>query len=302
MLRIAKNLGSVGLLFTITKQNGAQAISTGLTSESEATVDSQIKAMTESVQQALSQSGSEALADSEIENMIQSQVQTLVTEQAKTEQKAGHKHRKHHKHAKGKRHHHKHAKPHAEGFVQTHANATHTNAPASSSLVKTHAKNDFEAYSMPVDIPIDEVKAITLKVSPTYHLDRVESVTLKSFRKVVGYDTFNSILKKDRDEKKDPSDHYNVTVSMMIQRIPEEKAPAPLRDPYDGSKTLASTLDKGFPYDDADNSPDDQVANWKNKKINPATLVGKLNGENITKEALVNLVRDSDSPITNGLL
>ena len=186
--------------------------------------------------------------------------------------------------------------------MQTHANATHTNAPASSSLVKTHAKNDFEAYSMPVDIPIDEVKAITLKVSPTYHLDRVESVTLKSFRKVVGYDTFNSILKKDRDEKKDPSDHYNVTVSMMIQRIPEDKAPAPLRDPYDGSKTLSSTLDKGFPYDDADNSPDDQVANWKNKKINPATLVGKLNGENITKEALVNLVRDSDSPITNGLL
>ena len=88
MLRIAKNLGSVGLLFTITKQNGAQAISTGLTSESEATVDSQIKAMTESVQQALSQSGSESLADSEIENMIQSHVQSLVEEQAKTEQKA----------------------------------------------------------------------------------------------------------------------------------------------------------------------------------------------------------------------
>ena len=88
MLRIAKNLGSVGLLFTITKQNGAQALSSGLTSESEAAVDSQIKAMTSSVQQALSQSGSEALADSEIENMIQSQVQTLVKEQAKTEQKA----------------------------------------------------------------------------------------------------------------------------------------------------------------------------------------------------------------------
>lgn len=186
--------------------------------------------------------------------------------------------------------------------MQTNANATHAMAPASSSLVKTKAKNDFEQYSQPVDIPIDEVKAITLKVSPTYHLDRVESVTLKSFRKVVGYDTFNSILKKDRDEKKDPSDHYNVTVSMMIQRIPEEKAAPPLKDPYDGSKTLAETLDKGFPYDDADNSPDDQVANWKNKKINPATLVGKLNGENITKEALVNLVRDSDSPITQGLV
>ena len=155
---------------------------------------------------------------------------------------------------------------------------------------------------MPVDIPIDEVKAITLKVSPTYHLDRVESVTLKSFRKVVGYDTFNSILKKDRDEKKDSSDHYNVTVSMMIQRIPEDKSAPPLRDPYDGSKTLSETLDKGFPYDDADNQPDDQVAHWKDKKVNPATLVGKLNGENITKESLVNLVRDTDSPITNGLV
>merc|ERR1719450_1732100 len=88
----------------------------------------------------------------------------------------------------------------------------------------------------------------------------------------------------------------------MIQRVPEEKAPPPLKDPYNGEKTLAETLDKGFPYDDADNSPDDQVANWKNKMPNPATLVGKLNGENITKEALVNLVRDSDAPITQGLV
>ena len=123
----------------------------------------------------------------------------------------------------------------------------HGAAPASSNLVKTKAKNDFDQYSMPVDIPIDEVKAITLKVSPTYHLDRVESVTLKSFRKVVGYDTFNSILKKDRDEKKDISDYYNVTVSMMIKRVPEEVAAPPLRDPFDGSKTLSQSLDKGFP-------------------------------------------------------
>lgn len=89
MLRIAKNLGSVGLLFSITKDTGVAAISTGLQAESEATVDSQIKSLTSSVQQALSQSGagSEALADSEIENMIQSHVQSLVQEQAKTEQK-----------------------------------------------------------------------------------------------------------------------------------------------------------------------------------------------------------------------
>jgi hypothetical protein len=57
---------------------------------------------------------------------------------------------------------------------------------------------------------------IGVKVSPTFSQDNIHSVTLKSFRKVVGYDTFNSILKKERDEKKDPSDYYNVTVSMMI--------------------------------------------------------------------------------------
>ena len=57
MLRIAKNLGSVGLLFTVTKLDGAQAISTAMTAESEAAVDAQIKALTSSVQQALSQSG-----------------------------------------------------------------------------------------------------------------------------------------------------------------------------------------------------------------------------------------------------
>jgi len=43
---------------------------------------------------------------------------------------------------------------------------------------------------------------------------------------VVGYDTFNSILKGDRDETKDPNDHYNVTVSLMVTRkrpIPKNK-------------------------------------------------------------------------------
>ena len=78
-----------------------------------------------------------------------------------------------------------------------------------------------------------------MKISPTYALDQVESVTLKSFRKVVGYDTFNSILKGDRDEKKDVSDHYNITVSMMVRRVPETVSPPPKVDPYDGDKTLA---------------------------------------------------------------
>ena len=103
-----------------------------------------------------------------------------------------------------------------------------------------------------VNVPIDEKRALTLKVSPTYTLDSVNSVTLKSFRKIVGYDTFESIRKKARGESKDTSDYYNVTVSMMIQRKPVEAAAAPAADPYapNGGATLASTLDKGFPYDD----------------------------------------------------
>jgi len=152
---------------------------------------------------------------------------------------------------------------------------------------------------MPVDIPIDEIKAITLKVSPTYELDRVESVTLKSFRKVVGYDTFNSILKDDRDEKKDPSDHYNVTVSMMIQRVPADRAKPPPRDVYGGGKSLAEVLDKGFPYDDGDIDLTSKLA-APEKTV--AQVVGKLNGENITKQNLKNLVSDKTSPVTGALV
>jgi len=61
-------------------------------------------------------------------------------------------------------------------------------------------------------------------VAPTYGLDDIQSVTLKSFRKVVGYDTFDAILKKERSEQKDPADYYNVTVSMMIKRNPAVQA------------------------------------------------------------------------------
>ena len=108
------------------------------------------------------------------------------------------------------------------------------------------------SHSQLVSVPIDEKRALALKVSPTYTLDSVNSVTLKSFRKIVGYDTFESIRKKNRSEAKDTSDYYNVTVSMMIQRKPVEAAAAPAADPYspNGAQTLASTLDKGFPYDD----------------------------------------------------
>jgi hypothetical protein len=126
------------------------------------------------------------------------------------------------------------------------------NAMSAMSGAKFTDAEILEQHSQKVNVPIDEKRALTLKVSPTYTLDSVNSVTLKSFRKIVGYDTFESIRKKSRGEAKDTSDYYNVTVSMMIQRKPVEAAAAPAADPYNpnGAATLASTLDKGFPYDD----------------------------------------------------
>ena len=122
----------------------------------------------------------------------------------------------------------------------------------SSALEALAENNSADARSQTVSVPIDEKRALTVKVSPTYDLDNIESVTLKSFRKIVGYDTFESIRRKNRNEDKDTSDHYNVTVSMMVRRKPVEAASAPARDPYapDGAPSLAATLDKGFPYDD----------------------------------------------------
>ena len=90
---------------------------------------------------------------------------------------------------------------------------------------------------------------------------------------------------------------------MMVRRIPEDVAHPPAHDPYNGGVSIASTLDKGFPYDDGDNTTDDMTPNWKrDSRPKSSQLVGKLNGENITKEALVNLVRDTDAPITQSLL
>jgi len=131
--------------------------------------------------------------------------------------------------------------------------------PASSSLMNTVQKGKEQGTdqrSQVVQVPIDEVKAIGMKVSPTYELDDIQSVTLKSFRKVVGYDTFNSILKKDRDEQKDTSDYYNVTVSMMVRRKPQNTVTY-TPDKFEGGKTLSDLLDKGFPYDDNDVQPND---------------------------------------------
>jgi len=174
-------------------------------------------------------------------------------------------------------------------------------APAKSNLVTTKS-DPFDAFGQSTDVPIDEIKAITLKVNPTYSQDIVESVTLKSFRKVVGYDTFNSILNQARDEKKDISDHYNVTLTVMVKRIPESTRATAANDVFAGGKSLSEVMDKGFPYDDGDNSIDDQTANWSKKNHKGQTQVGKLNGENVTKSALVNLIKDTDAPITQALI
>ena len=88
---------------------------------------------------------------------------------------------------------------------------------------------------------------MTVKVSPTYALDEIQSVTLKAFRKIVGYDTFESIRVKERNEAKDTSDYYNVTVSMMVRRKPVEGASAATATT---GQSLSASLDKGFPYDD----------------------------------------------------
>jgi hypothetical protein len=83
-------------------------------------------------------------------------------------------------------------------------------------------------------------------------MDDIQSVTLKAFRKVIGYDTFDSIRKGNRSETKDPNDYYNVTVSMLIKRRPEEAPKVYEGDIFAGGKTLSKILDKGFPYDDGD--------------------------------------------------
>ena len=136
--------------------------------------------------------------------------------------------------------------------VGSEAHAHLTNAMESLTDAKFTDTEILASHSQLVSVPIDEKRALALKVSPTYTLDSVNSVTLKSFRKIVGYDTFESIRKKNRSEAKDTSDYYNVTVSMMIQRKPVEAAAAPATDPYspNGAQTLAASLDKGFPYDD----------------------------------------------------
>jgi hypothetical protein len=88
VMKLAKNLGSVGLLFTIQQQSGVGAIKTGLKAQSAAQVDESIQSFSDSVQQALSQTGegSEAFADSEIQSFIHSNVQSMIAENLESQQ------------------------------------------------------------------------------------------------------------------------------------------------------------------------------------------------------------------------
>jgi len=104
------------------------------------------------------------------------------------------------------------------------------------------------AHSQKFAVPIDDKKPLKIKIAPTYMLDTVQSITLKSFRKVVGYDTFESIKKKKRSQDKDASDYYNVTVSFIVRR---KSIDACGKDKtFDALEGLHG--DKGFPYDDED--------------------------------------------------
>jgi hypothetical protein len=157
----------------------------------------------------------------------------------------------------------------------------HSSEPPKQAILagmKSQSQDDVDKRSSVAQVPIDETDAIGVKISPTFGQDNIQSVTLKSFRKVVGYDTFNSILKKDRDEKKDPSDYYNVTVSLMVQRKPKSVAVAKSKD----AKTLAEVLDKGFPYDDADINVLER-ARPALASVSVGKMVGQLDGHNITK-------------------
>merc|ERR1711935_794455 len=295
---ILKNIGCLALLFSVT-HHGVEATR----ATSMALVNQQIEALSGAVHQALLEQGTgiEQMSESEIRSSVAEHLANFLDsssdrmEMFPTEENMvmlGHKH--HHK--KGKKH--AHAVPTA-------------NLAAASSKDIYQDKRMGNAMGLPnpsaqqngqfVNVPIDEVDAVRLHITPTFARDIVDSVTLKAFRKVIGYDTFASILQQNRDEVKDPDDHYNITVSMMVRRIPPPRASKSL-DQWNGGELITPKLDKGFPYDDGDNTITDAAPRFKKTGPVEATTVGKLNGENVTKEALKNLIQDRTMPVTQELI
>merc|ERR1719281_1846545 len=99
--------------------------------------------------------------------------------------------------------------------------------------VLSKAKQDVGPNEFIVHAPIDEINPLTVKLAPTFERDTVMSARVGAFRKIVGYDTFDSILKQNRDEIKDPNDYYNVSINMMIKRTPLA-GPNKVLDEYNG--------------------------------------------------------------------
>jgi hypothetical protein len=297
-IKVLRNVGCLALLFSVTHLNGVEAAK----ATSMAAVNQQIEALSGAVHQALLEQGTgiEQMSESEIRSSIAEHLANYLDsasdrlEMFPTQENSflqlSHKH--HHK--KGKK---------------------HANAVPSANLASAAAKDIYQdkrmgnAMALPagegqfVNVPIDEVDAVRLHITPTNARDIVDSVTLKAFRKVIGYDTFASILQQNRDEVKDPDDHYNITVSMMVRRIPPPRASKTL-DQWNGGELITPKLDKGFPYDDGDNTITDAAPRFKKTSGGPveATTVGKLNGENVTKEALKNLIQDRTMPVTQELI
>jgi hypothetical protein len=173
-------------------------------------------------------------------------------------------------------------------------------APVNNVLAKTALfNNTVGANEFLVHAPIDEVNPISVKLAPTFERDTVMSARVGAFRKIVGYDTFDSILKQERDEIKDPNDYYNVSINMMIKRVPN-LGPNKVLDAWNGGEQITPKLDKGFPYDDGDNTISDKVKG--SQPSDKGKAAGKLNGENITTGDLKNLIIDKAVPLTESTL
>jgi len=272
----------------------------GLQAESMLAVNQKIAELANTMHEAMRAEGNEDVTYAQIEESLKNHVsERFIDERPSIDDYLnlqGEERVKAHSHKPHKHHHHHHHK-HGHKKAASSGSTMHAMPPKASTFTQAKAQ---EFTSQLVSVPIDEVKAITMKVSTTFARDIIDSVTLKSFRKVIGYDTFESILKENRNEGKDPDDHYNITVSMMVRRQPEPAAAA-APDKYNGGESLAARLDKGFPYDD-DGDITESTQSFKKGPPTQKTNVAVLNGENVTKESLKNLLVDKTAPVTQELI
>merc|ERR1712070_1010350 len=269
-------------------------------------VNQKVEALASTLHQAMMEEGAETMTEAELRSSIASNLSAFLSEDHGFETYPTDKdfvqlEKKHH----AKKHHKKHGKKApAQSTLNKvvpdiYVNADGTPIRRTSAMELPNA--DMMQNAQPFMVPIDEVNAIHVTCYPHFNRDIIDSITLKAFRKVIGYDTFASILRKDRDEIKDPDDHYNITISMMVRRVPPPRG-AKVLDKWNGGELLAPKLDKGFPYDDGDNTISDAAPRFKKQAPQQMTTVGKLNGENVTKEALKNLIQDRTMPVTQELI